>query len=181
MAYTPLAPEQWKEHIRSFRALYVIKYPRIFQSLFYLLKYREREYLCERGTNLLSWKKTKVFINDDLFTKMGDYWPSGPKEDAYKEYERLKFIQNNLKGIAEETVDEYSVPLGKLLRWIHLAIELRIADIRNRREEKQRMRAARATAIEDDNNRTEKRNTALAEAKTKYQEEWLAKKAEEAA
>lgn len=122
LAYVPLAPEQWKETIRAFRALYVIKYPRIFQSLFYLLKYREREYVCERGTNLLSWKKTKVFINDDLFTKMGDYWPSGPKEDAYKEYERLKFIQNNLSGISEEAVDEYSVPLGKLLRWIHLAI-----------------------------------------------------------
>jgi hypothetical protein len=94
------------------------------------------------------WKKSKVFLNDDLFTKMGDYWPSGPKEDAYKEYERLKFIQNNLAGISEEAVDEYSVALGKLLRWIHLAVELRITDIRTRREEKARFRAARADAIE---------------------------------
>lgn len=155
--YIPLVPEQWKEKIRDFRSHYVVKFPRIFQTLFYLLKFREREYLCERGTNKLMWKKSKVFLNDDLFTKMGDYWPSGPKEDAYKEYERLKFIQNNLAGISEEAVDEYSVALGKLLRWIHLAVELRITDIRTRREEKARFRAARADAIEQDKARTEKR------------------------
>lgn len=43
------------------------------------------------------------------------------------------------------------------------------------------MRAARAQAIEEDNARTEKRNAALEEAKNKWGEEWLAKKAEEAA
>jgi hypothetical protein len=37
--YTPLVPEQWKEKIRDFRNLYVIKFPRILQALFYILKF----------------------------------------------------------------------------------------------------------------------------------------------
>lgn len=36
--YVPLAPEQWKEKLKEFAKHSVIKYPRIWQSLMYLLK-----------------------------------------------------------------------------------------------------------------------------------------------
>ena len=101
--YIPLIPEQWKEHVKSLRSLSVIKYQRIFQSLIYLLRFKRREEVCERGSNLLSWKKVKALLeSDDLFKKISEYWPFGTKEEYYKEYEKLKFIQKNLEGITEE-------------------------------------------------------------------------------
>lgn len=142
-AYQALVPEQWKDRIADFKAQYVIKFPRIFQSLMYLLKYKQRELVCERGTNKLEWKKAKVLINDDMFARMGDYYPIGPKEDDYKEYEKLKFVQSNLEGISEEQVDEYSIALGKLLRWIKVAIEVRYTDVKNRRETYKKLQGER--------------------------------------
>ena len=53
-----MAPEQWKKKILAFRKYTVIKMPRVFQTVFYLLKYN-REEICERDTNALEWKKAK--------------------------------------------------------------------------------------------------------------------------
>jgi len=49
---------------------------------------------------------------------MGTYNPFGPKEDEFTEYEKLRFIKDNLEGMNEEQIDEFSVALGKLYRWI---------------------------------------------------------------
>lgn len=57
---------------------------------------------------------------------MDNYWPFGPKADEYKEYQKIKFLQHNLEGITEDEVDEYSVTLGKIHKWLLLAIQLRI-------------------------------------------------------
>ena len=59
--------------------------PRVFQSIFYLLRYN-REDLCERNTNKLEWKKAREFINEDFFLRLGTYNPFGSKEDEYKLY-----------------------------------------------------------------------------------------------
>ncbi len=53
-----------------------------------------------------------------MFSKLGDYWPIDPKENNFKEYEKMKFIQACLANINEEEVDEYSVALGKLYKWL---------------------------------------------------------------
>ena len=99
-----------------------------------MLRYKDRGFVCERDTNKLQWKKAKLFLNDNLFIRLGEYWPIGSKEDSYKEYEKFKFISNNIEGITEESVDEFSVALGRLLRWLKLAINTRTEDIRNRRK-----------------------------------------------
>lgn len=156
-AYHPLAPEQWKDKIREFRNLYVVKYHRVWQAIFYLLKYRQREYICENDTNALNWKRAKQFINDDFFSKLGDFWPIGPKEDNYKEYEKIKFIQANIEGISEDELDDYSVALGKLFKWLKLALECRIEDVKLRRKQKEMLRKKREKAIEDEKVRNEKR------------------------
>lgn len=57
--YIPLAPEQWQDKIIEFNHLYVMKYAKILQCLFYLLRYKTREEICERGTNKISWKMAK--------------------------------------------------------------------------------------------------------------------------
>ena len=55
-----------------------MKYRKIWQSLFYLLKY-ERETICYEDTNKLEWKKAKLLVNKDFFQKLKSYDPFGPK------------------------------------------------------------------------------------------------------
>lgn len=93
---------------------------------------------------MVSWKKAKVFLNnEDIFQKLSEYWPFGAKEESYKEYEKLLFIQKNLEGITEEEVDEYSVALGKILRWIRLAIMVRTEDKKVRLAQNKKLREER--------------------------------------
>lgn len=132
--YVPLAPEQWKDKLKDFARHSVVKYPRIWQSLMYLLKSQERSHICERDTNKLSWKKTKELLRDDkIFQAMSEYWPFGPKDESYREYEKLAFIKENIKDYSPDAVDGYSVAVGALLRWVLLAVETRTDDIRIRR------------------------------------------------
>ena len=145
--YTPLIPQQWLSRCQEFSNFNLIKYPRIFQSLIYLLKFKTREEVCEFDTNKLSWKYVRCsLVGKDaeemtLFKAIGEYNPFGPKEDEYKEYEKLEFIQNNIEGISPDTVDNFSVALGKLLRWLKFAIEVRIDDVVKRRKKKEFERA----------------------------------------
>jgi hypothetical protein len=37
--YIPLAPEQWQDKILELKSIYVLKYPKIVQVLFYFLQY----------------------------------------------------------------------------------------------------------------------------------------------
>ena len=173
-----MAPEQWQEKIVELKSLYVLKYPKIIQSLFYMLKYQERDHICERGTNKLEWKKAKMFINNDLFLRMADFWPPGAKEENYREYEKLKFVQTALAGIQEDQVDDYSTALGKVLRWIHMAIELRTEDVKQRRAAKAVQEQERKEAQEKEKERMDKRTAAYDEAKAAYDEKLAAKVAE---
>jgi len=99
---------------------------------------------------------------------MSEYWPFGPKEETYKEYHKLKFIQDNLDGIAEEQVDEYSIALGKLLKWVKLAIEVRIEDLKVRRAHKRQLRNERQEAIDKEKERMDKRTAEFEAAKEAY-------------
>lgn len=164
-------PEQWKEKIKDFKTHSVVKFPRIFQSLFYLLKYKERPVVCDKGTNKLLWKKAMKFLNDDLFGRMGDYWPIGQKEESYKEYEKLRFIQDNLAAIKVEEVDEYSVALGKLYRWVLLALEVRFEDVKLRRSQAKQLRTQRETAIAEEKARMEKRLSTYEDKKAAFDEQ----------
>jgi len=49
-AYTPLVPEQWLDRCHELSHYHLMKYPRIFQSLAYLLKFKSREEICEFDT-----------------------------------------------------------------------------------------------------------------------------------
>jgi hypothetical protein len=58
----------------------------------------------------------------------------------------LKFLQKNLDALNEDAIDEYSVPLGKLYRWVVMALDIRIEDIRRRKEEKANLKSEREEA-----------------------------------
>jgi len=54
--YQPLVPECWKEKLKEFQNVYIGKFPRIWQSLFYLLKFKSRKEICDKDTGKLNWK-----------------------------------------------------------------------------------------------------------------------------
>jgi len=101
---------------------------------------------------------------------MGDYWPIGAKEMTFKEYEKLKFIQASLAGINEEELEEFSVALTKLYRWLKLAMDCRIEDVKQRRANKTKMTQKRDAAILAEKNRMEKRTEMHDQEKEKYDE-----------
>ena len=112
---------------------HIIKMPRILQTLFYLLKY-DREQICERDTNKLCFKEAKMYINDGLFKAMANYNPFGDNKSEFKEYQKMAFLKKNLEGIDDDKVDEYDIVMGKLFRWVSMAIDLRCEDVVSRRD-----------------------------------------------
>ena len=170
--FTPLIPEFWKEKAMEFGKLYVVRFPRILQSLYYLLG-NTREDICDTDTNKLSWKLARTQMmsgdKDSIYFKMNEYWPLGPKEAEHKEYQKLKFIQANIDQINEEEVDEYSMVLGKIFRWLLMALELRIEDVTNRKKGKEKEREFRQDAIEREAERQERYQAALAEEKEAFE------------
>jgi hypothetical protein len=145
--YDALPPEQWKNKILDFKEYTVIKMPRVFQSIFYMLGYK-REDLCERDTNKIEWKKAKTFLNEEFFKKIGEYNPFGPKEFEFRAYQSLRFIEKNAEMYEPENVDEYSVALGKLYRWMQFGLELRKEDVQVRRDNINRLKEERQAALD---------------------------------
>jgi hypothetical protein len=83
--YYPLAPQQWRRDFTKLKELHVLKFPRILQTLFFLLRY-SREDVCERDSARLELKKAKNLINDKLFQAIATYNPYGPNDQQYKNY-----------------------------------------------------------------------------------------------
>ena len=96
----------------------IIKMPRVLQTLFYMLGYT-RDQICEHDTNRLDLKMVRPLLNDDLFKKMALYEPIGEKtQEDFKEYQQLAFLKKNIESVEEEKVDEYSVTMGRIHRWV---------------------------------------------------------------
>ncbi len=82
---------KWRNELTNLTKCYVIKYPRVWQSLFYLLGY-SREDICEPGTAKLWWKKAHKLINDAFFDSIKSYMYEGPKQDEVTVYQRINWI-----------------------------------------------------------------------------------------
>jgi len=170
--YTPLASNQWRESILTFGKYHVVKMPKVFQALFYLLGYK-REEICERDTNKLEWKKARQVLlgpNQDgaeFFHRIGEYNPFGPKEEQFKLYQKLRFLRKTLKKNEQEIekIEEYSIPLSKLFKWMLYSIELRGQDVIHRRELKNKLKEERKVAEEAANERERLRREACENAR----------------
>ena len=115
--------EKWKNDLFDLKKYRVIKMARVLQSAFYMLKY-EREDICEENTNRLDWKKCKNLVNEDFLKKIKEYEPIGPKEDEYKEYQKVNFVHKFLTELTLEEVEGYSLALGQLYQYIILALKV---------------------------------------------------------
>lgn len=115
-------------------------------------------------------KKMRGLVNDSLFTRMSKYNPIGQKKDDYMDYQMLNFLDKNIGSVEEDKIDEYSVILGRIHRWVTQAIDLRIEDVRNRRDTIAVLKYEREQAVTEDLNRTEKREASLEEKQQEHEE-----------
>jgi len=103
--------EKWKEDLMELTEYKVIKFPRVWQAVFYILGY-EREEICWEGTNMLWWKKAHNLVNEEFLDKLLEYNPMGAKPGEYKQYQICNYLESSLEGTNQEEVDTYSLALG---------------------------------------------------------------------
>lgn len=138
--------------------------------MFYLLGYK-REEICEKGTNKLEWKRAKLIIQanegNEFFKRLGEFNPFGSKDGEYKAYQKLKFIKENVKRYETkpEALEEYSVPLARLFKWLQMSVDYRQLDVLARRDQKQKLKEDRKLAEEAFAERERLRAEALETAK----------------
>jgi hypothetical protein len=76
-----------------------------------------------------------------------------------------------ISDLNEEEVDNYSMTIGKMLRWIKLAMEVRKEDVVARILHNRKLKAEREAAIEQENERQAERKAFFEEEKQKWDEE----------
>jgi hypothetical protein len=162
--------DDWKKNLFTIKEFKVLKIPRVLQSIFYLLQY-ERDQICEKGTNKFFWKKAKNLVDDHFIHRLANYRVLDPKEDHFIRYQTLNFIEKNIEGINQEDVDTYNLTLGKLYKWVLLAIKTRKEDIIRRKALKKKAREERDALILAAEEREKKRQKDLEEAEEKFKED----------
>ena len=95
----------------------------------------------------------------------------GPKEERYWAYQTINFIEKNIEGIMPEDVDAYNMTLGKLFKWMLLAIQNRKNDVIRRKALKKKAREDREKAIESAEQREQRRVQELEQAHEKFKED----------
>lgn len=78
-------------------------------------------------------------------------------------------MKRNIYGIEPEMVDDYSVALGKLYRWLLLALDLRVDDVVKRLEKTAKLREERELAIEASENREQQMQVDIETAKAEFE------------
>ncbi len=67
-------------------------------------------------------------------------------------------------GIVEQDVQDYSIALSMVFRWLKKALELRVGDIKRRFEKRERLREEKAQKEAEEQARQDRQEEELAEA-----------------
>lgn len=102
---------------------------------------------------------------------MLDYRYIGKKDHAMKKYQTINYIEKNLDGLSQDSINSYSYSLGLIYKWMTLALEARKKDIISRLHESKQKREEREQKIDEDKQRTEERKAATDEAREKWENE----------
>lgn len=103
---------------------------------------------------------------------MNDYEAVGQKEDEYKEYQSINFIERNIENYYVEDADAYQAAVvGRVMRWVQAAVKLRRADIVRRKALFRRAKELREEAIVNEQKRKERLDVELVEAEVKFKED----------
>jgi len=143
--------------------------PLILQALFFLNKI-EREKICETGTNKLSWKKAKELLVTVLPTEMATYKVFGEKKDEYRPYMRINYVEGIIAPYTQEEVDQYHPGLGKLFKWLKMAISTRKQDVIRRKAIQKKNTEEKASRVEAKEKREADREQFLADKESEFNE-----------
>lgn len=80
------------------------------------------------------------------------------------------FLKKNLEGMTDDAVEEFSLIMSKILKWIHLVLEIRCEDVVRRRDAVEVAKQERDHAIKLDNLRKDKYEKELNEKKAAFDE-----------
>ena len=82
----------------------------------------------------------------------------------------ISFLKQNIADLEEEKVEQQSLVMGKLLKWIQLALDIRCEDIVNRRDTVEYIKQDREQAMRAEAERWKKFESELAERKAAHEE-----------
>mmetsp|Transcript_26429 Transcript_26429/g.35322 ORF Transcript_26429/g.35322 Transcript_26429/m.35322 type:complete len:198 (+) Transcript_26429:1226-1819(+) len=156
----------------------------IIQALFFLNKF-ERDDICEPKTNKMSWKKAKEILEIELPERMTEYKVYGEKTEEFKPYQTINYCEKIIAGFTQEEVDAYHADMGKIFRWLKMAVDTRKQDVIRRKaihkfnrevktqreEQKQAREVAREQFLTDKETEFNEANKEDIEAYNRWKEE----------
>ena len=164
----------WKEKTRDtidgllrLRDYNFVKYPEIFQSAFFLLKF-EKHQVNLPNSNVFDWKQTKRIFTLDFLENLMSYQYEGDKTERFLNYQLTTKIIDRLSTINLADVAAYYLPLFVFANLVLVAAKLRLENIRKRRIEYQTAFNQRQKALEEAREREERLNSELEKAKQDF-------------
>lgn len=123
-----------EEIVRKFIDLKFSKFQRIFQLAFYLLR-KEKQEINLPDSNVFNWRKFKESTHSQLFKELLEYQYQGLKVGEFKKYNKVDNIMKALEGLDAEQIKKFSYPFYMVHRALVNLCQLRMMDIKKRREE----------------------------------------------
>ena len=148
----------------------IVKYVRVFQigsDLSGIL----REDVVEDGTNMIHWKKAKKFLNEEFKNFLAKVKAKGPNENKPKIYAKTLKLEKYLQRIPFEEVQNYSLSLSLLYKFLEQFFKLRVLDVTFRRKEFIRKTEQREAAIKASEELEERKSKHLNDAKEAFEKE----------
>lgn len=150
-----------------------VRFDTLFQNVLYFINIDNLS-INEENTNRLEWKKAKQFWNLKILEMLRDYSPLGAKPEKikcpYSYGNRILYNLEMLNSRREEIRNE-SFVLDRLLEFLLLILKIRRDDILIRRDEITELMDKRNTAIQNHNERLERRSRDLEEARNSFTSE----------
>lgn len=115
---------------------------------------------------------------------MGNYNPVGQRETDFQAYQKIAFLKKNLSDLTVEVVEDYLLVMGKILKWVNQAIEIRCEDVVMRRDHLEHLKIERHSAEEASKARENKYENELTASREEFEtkvDAEMAKAEEEAA
>ena len=148
----------------------IVKFSRAFQLAFYLSGIDHNE-IVEPKTNMISWKKAKKFLNHQFKEFISGLHPKGPKPNNVPVYAKTMRLEKELKALNYEDIQNYSLALSMLYKFLEQYFKVRILDVKFRRHEFNSKVEEREQAIKTAEELEERRKNYLREAIENHEKE----------
>ena len=148
----------------------VLKFARVFQLAFYL-QGLHRDSIVEPRTNMINWKRSKKFLNNQFKDFILHLQPKGPKPGKPEVYSKTMKLEKDLLSINFDDLQHYSLALSTLYKVLEQYFRVRVMDVSYRRHEYNAKVEEREAAIKAAQELADKRKKHLDDAKEAFDKE----------